>query len=210
VAESKKVYVYEEQFPEIEVVNGPDKSLRIYGEDSVVRIYEPGPQGPTGPQGPQGYSGAGEPFYVITSGSLYATTASLSIFGSFSSSLLPYTASNGLSTFDLGSLLQPWRKLFVSESIGFVKSGSLFVEIKSSQQNQIEIGNSTISTSSFGFDNYVIKRINNTQQTFLIQSASISHSINEDGVFAVGDFTHTPNSVPGGIIKSGSDFYFGI
>lgn len=210
MALTNKVYVYEEQFPEIQVVSGPDKALRIYGEDSVVRIYEPGAQGPVGPQGPAGFSGAGEPFYVITSGSLYASTASLAVFASFSSSLLPYTASTGLSTFDLGSLLQPWRKLFVSESIGFVSSGSLYIEIKSSQENQIEVGQSVITTSSFGFDNYIVKRIQSNQQTFLIQSASVSHSINEDGVFAVGDFTHTPTSVPGGIIKSGSDFYFGI
>lgn len=209
MAESKKVYVYEEQFPEIEVVTGIDRSLRIYGEDSVVRIYEPGAQGPPGPQGPQGFSGAGEPFYVITSGSLYATTASLANFASFSSSLLPWTRSLSETTFDLGSLFQPWRKVFVGESIGFVKSGSLFVEIKASQ-NQIEIGQSIITTSSFGFDNYIVKRITSDQQQFLIQSASVSHSINSQGVFSVGDFDYLPTPIPGGIIKSGSNFYFGI
>lgn len=208
MAHTNKVYVYEESFPEIEVVSGPDKSLRIYGEDSVVRIYEPGAQGPTGPQGPAGFSGAGEPFYVITSGSLYATTASLSILASFSSSLVPWTSSFNFTTMDLGSLQQSWRNVYVSESIFIVKSGSILVQLRGSE-NTLEIGQSKITTSSFGFDNYILKRIQSNQQTFLIQSASISHSINEEGVFSVGDFNNTPTPIPGGIIKSGSDFYFG-
>lgn len=209
MASTTKVYVYEEQFPEIQVVSGDDRSLRIYGEDSIVRLYEPGPQGPQGIQGPPGFSGAGEPFYVITSGSLYATTASLAIIASFSSSLLPYTSSLAETTFDLGSTFQPWRKVFVSQSIGFIKSGSLLVEIKP-RENQIEIGQSVVSTSSFGFDTYILKRISNNQQQFLIQSASVSHSINEQGVFSVADFNYLPTPIPGGIIKSGSSFYFGI
>lgn len=209
MSQTTKVYVYEESFPEIEVVNGPDKSLRIYGEDSVVRIYEPGAQGPIGPQGTQGYSGAGEPFYIITSGSLYATTASLSIFGSFSSSLVPWTSSFNFTTFDLGSLSQSWRNVYVSESIFIVKSGSVLVQLRGSQ-NTLEIGSSKISTSSFGFENPILRRIGSNQQTFNIQSASISHSINEEGVFAVGDFNNFPTPVPGAIIKSGSDFYLGI
>ena len=209
MVESKKVYVYEEQFPEIEVVTGIDRSLRVYGEDSVVRIYEPGPQGPIGPQGPQGFSGAGEPFYVITSGSLYATTASLAIFSQFSSSLLPWTSSLSYNTFDLGSQNHSWRGIYVSESIFIVKSGSILVQLRGSE-NTLEVGQSKISTSSFGFDSYIIKRIQDNQQIFLIQSASVSHSINQDGVFSVGDFNSLPTPIPGGIVKSGSDFYFGI
>lgn len=209
MVQANKVYVYEESFPEIEVVNGPDKSLRIYGEDSVVRIYEPGAQGPIGPQGPAGFSGAGEPFYVITSGSLFGTTASLANFASFSSSILPWTSSFNFTTFDLGSLQQSWRNVYVSESIFIVKSGSILVQLRGSE-NTLEVGQSKVSTSSFGFETIVIKRITNNQQTFNIQSASISHSINEEGVFAVGDFDYLPTPIPGGIIKSGSDFYFGI
>lgn len=204
-----KVYVYEESFPDIEVVSGDDKSVQVYGEESVITLFEPGPQGPQGIQGPPGFSGAGEPFYVIQSGSLYATTASLAILASFSSSLIPTTSSLSYNTFDLGSQNQSWRSLYVSESIYIVKSGSILVQLRGSE-NTLEIGQSKISTSSFGFDTYILKRIANNQQTFLIQSASISHSINEEGVFAVGDFTNLPTPIPGGIIKSGSDFYLGI
>lgn len=206
---TNKVYVYEESFPEIEVVSGEDKSVRIFGEDTVLKIFEPGPQGPQGIQGPPGFSGAGEPFYVITSGSLYATTASLANLASFSSSLLPWTSSLSFTSFDLGSTNQPWRNVYVSESIFIIKSGSLLVQLRGSE-NTLEVGQSKISTSSFGFDNYILKRISSNQQTFLIQSASVSNSINEQGIFAVGDFNYLPTPIPGGIIKSGSNFYLGI
>ena len=55
---------------------------------SVVEVNNPGPQGPTGPQGvigPQGVAGptgSSQPFSNV-SGSVWATTSSLQVSGSF-------------------------------------------------------------------------------------------------------------------------------
>lgn len=180
-------------------------------EDRVLIVYEGGPKGDKGEQGPPGFSGAGEPFYVITSGSLYGTTASLAIFADFSSSLTPWTSSLSYTDFDIGSVQKPWRRVYVSESIYFIKSGSELVNIKANPGN-IQIGNTIIATSSFGFVSApVIEEITSGQQEFKITSGSLTGSmVNKQGVFIVGDFNYLPTSVPGGIIKSGSDFFLGF
>lgn len=210
---NSKIFVYEENDePKLDIVFGPDSSLCVFGEDPVVTIYEPGIQGAKGDKGDRGetgYSGAGEPFFVITSGSLYATTGSLAIFANFSSSLLPYTSSFG-TTFDLGSQSSPWRNVYVSESIFIVKNNIHLVSIRGSE-NTIEIGDSRITTSSFGFDSIKnLTKIASDQQTFLVRSASVSTSFNSNGVFVLPDFNFLPPIVVGGLIKSGSNLFFGM
>ena len=178
--------------------------IEIYNDQNgIVNIYDPGPKGDKGDQGAPGFSGAGEPFFVIRSGSLYASTASIALINAFvSSSLLPWSGS-----FDLGSNSYPWKTVYVTESIFIIRNGQTFVTIDS---DHIQVSASKITTSSFGFEIPIIQRIKSDQQTFLIQSASISSSINNDGVFSIGDFNYLPIPIPGGIIKFGSDFYFGI
>lgn len=56
----------------------------------------------------------------------------------------------------------------------------------------------------------ILSNISNDQQIFLIQSASVSASFTSNGVFHVSEFSYLPTVIPGGIIKSGSDFYFGV
>ena len=210
MAVSSKIFVYDECDPELQVVAGSNSSLKIYDEVKVITIYEPGPRGTKGEQGERGetgFSGAGEPFFVITSGSLYATTASLAIFAGFSSSISPYAPN---TPFDLGSTNNSWRNVYFSESIFIVKNGVNLVSIRGSE-NTVEIGQSRITTGSFGFSNStVINRLANDQQTFLIQSASVSTSVNSDGVFVLPDFQYLPTLAIGGLIKSGSNLFFGI
>lgn len=203
------LYIFDEG---IEVQQQSDQSsLSVYNENNVITIFEQGPKGDKGEQGPPGFSGAGEPFYVITSVSLYASTASLAILASISSSLFPWTSSLSATDFDLGSQNHTWRRLYVSESIYFIKSGSILAQIQSNPGN-IQIGNTVISTSSIGFvGSPVINYLGSEQQEFKIMSGSITGSmVNRDGVFSVGDFLTLPPVVPGGIAKSGSNFYFGI
>ena len=135
---------------------------------------------------------------------MYATTASLSIFGKFSSSIEPWG-----DTFDLGALQYPWRRVYVSESIFIVKSGSVLVELRGSE-NTLEIGHSRITTSSFGFDRDIFNRVSSDQQTLSVISSSVSMSFDKFGVFSVSDVPVLPSVVVGGIIKSGSDFFAGI
>ena len=179
------------------------------GANRIIEIYTEGPRGQRGIRGETGYSGAGEPFYVVTSGSLYATTASLAILSSFSSSLIPSTGSYYDTTHDLGSINQSWRRVYVSESIFIVKSGSVLVELRGSE-NTLEIGQSKITTSSFGFDLPMFRRVSSTQQTMTVLSGSVSASFNLNGIFVVSEFNSLPSPVSGGIIKSGSAFFFGI
>lgn len=169
-------------------------------ESGIIKIYEPGPQGPRGEQGVQG-AGASEPFYLVRNG-FYASSGSIAVNAFISSSWLPWS-----SSFDLGSLNYPWKNVYVTESIQLIHSGSVFLNIT---KNSIQFSQSIITTSSFGFDNYILKRISSDQQIFQIQSSSVSTSINNQGVFAVPDFSYLPTAVPGAIIKSGSDYYFGI
>jgi hypothetical protein len=154
-----------------------DESTQIVNScgDSVVYVYEKGPKGDTGPQGPPGYSGAGEPFFVVVSGSLYATTASISLYN-INSDILP-TAS---SSFNIGNISYPWNDIYLKKSL-------------------------------FIIGKEIIKGISQDQQTFMITSASITaSSVNNYGVFSIGDFNFLPEPIPGAIIKSGSDFFLGI
>lgn len=191
---------------------GSNSSLSVFSESpNVLTIYEKGPKGDRGDQGPAGFSGAGEPFYVITSGSLYATTASLALLANISSSLLPWTSSLSSTDYDLGSQNHTWRRLYVSESIYFISSGSIFTQIQSNPGN-IQIGNTIVSTSSLGFiSSPVINYLSSGQQEFKITSGSLTGSmVNRQGLFMVGDFQSLPESVPGSIAKSGSNFYLGF
>jgi len=102
VSEYKKILIFDEIEPTVQSERAYDGQIDIYGQSETVVIYEPGPRGSVGPQGPQGFSGAGEPFFVIQSGSLYATTASIAFGAYISSSLLPWSGG-----FDIGSLQYP-------------------------------------------------------------------------------------------------------
>lgn len=197
-----------------------DRILHIFDETVEVRqenrnssltIFEKGPKGDRGNPGPIGLSGAGEPFYIVTSGSLYASTASLAIFASFSSSLLPWTSSLSVTDYDIGSVGNPWRRLYTSESIYFISSGSILTRIQANPGN-IQIGNTIVSTSSLGFiGSPVINYLGSEQQEFKITSGSLTGSmVNRDGLFIVGDFANLPTFVPGAIAKSGSNFYLGV
>lgn len=203
----RTITIFEEDVQVERVVDSYGIDIVDDGANKIIEIIAEGPRGPVGPQGPPGFSGAGEPFYVVTSGSLYATTASLSIFAYFSSSLNPTTV-GGLTTFDLGGISNPWRRLYVSESIFIVKQGVGLVEIRGSE-NTVEIGHSKVSTGSFGFENAIISRTTTNQQTFQITSASVSMSFGGTGVFSVPAFGTLPSPVDGGLIMVGSDLYFG-
>lgn len=190
----------------------------------IVQVSSPGPQGPKGDKGDTGLSGAGEPFYSIVTGNLYATTASVAILASISSSLVPYTAS-GQFSFDVGSTSGPWRSLYVTESINFVSGGQVVSSI-TADANYIIIGDSKIGTSSFGFESpVIIKRGNYTDIDYTgslevaadgtndivrITSASVNYvTIDSSGIFIFGAFSYLPTPVPGGVIFSGSEFYVG-
>ncbi len=211
-----KVYIFDEENIRINVYEESRTDVHLVNENpsiEIVRIYEPGPQGPKGLDGTAQipnlvvtssqqidfYLIGNAPFYPIVSGSLFGTTSSFGFFGLFSSSLLPWS-----SSFDLGSITNAWKNVYVTNSIIFVNGD---VEI---QPFEIINGYSDITTSSFGFDDYFIKRISPDQQIMKIQSGSLSASFNIDGVFVVPDFSELPPSVPGGIIKSGSEIFFGI
>ena len=200
--------IYEEDIVVERIVDSSGVEIIDDGANRVIEIFAEGPRGPVGPQGPAGFSGAGEPFYVITSGSLYATTASLALLASVSSSMIPWTSSVG-TTFDVGSLFAPWRSVYVSESIFIVKSGSVLVELKGSQ-NTLEIGQSKIATASFGFENPVISRVASGQQTMTVKSGSISASFDESGQLLVPSFDYTPIVKYGSLFVSGSDLFIGL
>lgn len=197
-----KVYIFDEENIRINVYEEGQTDLTIVNDSPVieiVKIYEPGPQGPKGLDGTAQipnlvvtssgqinfYSIQNAPFYPIVSGSLFGTTSSFAFFGTISSSLLPWS-----SSFDLGSLENPWKNAYIS--------------------NSLFVGNSLITTSSFGFDSYIIQRITNNQQIFKIASGSVSASFNENGIFIIPEFTKVPISYKGGLIISGSDFLVGI
>lgn len=190
-----------------------DRVVDAYGIDIVddsnriIEIITEGPRGPRGDRGEVGYSGAGEPFYVVVSGSLYATTSSLATFGFFSSSLNP-TSVGGFTTFDLGGLNTPWRSLYVSESIFIVKQGIGLVEIRGSE-NAVDIGNSRITTGSFGFESPIISREAIGQQIMQVSSASVSMSFDDSGVFSIPSFSTLPSPVVGGLIMINNELYFG-
>lgn len=211
MAEQTKIIVFEETEPIVEIRSGQDSYTNIYDVTEVVKIFEPGLQGPKGERGERGYSGAGEPFYIITSGSLYGTTGSLAIFSTFSSSLIPQTSSNGFTTFNLGSISSPWNTLYVSESVVFSKGGNSQVTLVGGE-NRINIGYTTIETSSIGYDNVKnIQRLSSTQQTYIFRSGSVSSSFDETGILVLPEFDTLPTNAPvGGIIKSGNNIYLGI
>lgn len=207
---ANKIRIFEESISLTD--NSQTNTIEIFNDSNCgpVKIFDPGPKGDKGDRGETGFSGAGEPFFVIVSGSLYGTTGSLAILADFSSSLIPYTGSNSMTTHALGSLTRPWRNVYLSESIFIVKNGVDLVSIRGSS-NTVSIGQSQISTSSFGFDDIkIINRITNNQQTFQFISSSVSSSFNEEGVFTIPDFSFLPTPYEGGLIKSGSNLFFGI
>lgn len=191
----------------------------------VVSVSSPGPSGPKGDTGATGLSGAGEPFYAIVTGSLYATSASIAIFAGISSSLVPYTSSM-VPGFDLGTLTSPWRSLYVStQSIHFVSGGSVLASV-GAVSGFVAIGESRIGTSSFGFSSEIITNrgsyidtrftgslsitIDGTHDAVTVSSQSMDYiTIDDKGIFIFGQFSYLPTPVPGGMIFSGSDFYLG-
>lgn len=203
----RTIHIYEDEVVVQSVVDARGVDIIDDGANRVIEVIAEGPRGPVGPQGPAGFSGAGEPFFVVLSGSLYATTASLANLAYFSSSLNPWTT-GGSTTFDVGSVLTPWRRVYVSESIFIVKSGSALVEIRGSE-NAIDIGYSRISTSSFGFEFPLFTRRASNQQTLTVQSASVSMSFDSSGVFSVPSFGSLPPPVFGGLVMFAGDLYVG-
>lgn len=181
---SNKLRIFEEDSISNEIIDS-----RIINIDDVeiqtIKVYEQGPKGDKGDKGEPGFSGAGEPFYAIVTGEIYATTASIAINAFVSSSILPWS-----SSFDLGSITNPWKNIYVS--------------------NSLFVGNSKITTSSFGFENYNIQRISSTQEIFKIRSGSVSASFNNDGIFIVSEFNNLPNSYIGGLIISGGNLFVGL
>lgn len=185
----------------------------------VVEVTSFGPSGPRGEKGDPGFSGAGEPFYAIVTGNLYATTASIAILADISSSLVPYTG------FSLGTLVAPWNSLFVSSSISFAHSGSILATIEA-EDGYVVVGNSRIGTSSFGFSTEIIR--DHTSYVDILYTGSLGVSsnglvdiavfssqstdyvtVNKRGVFVLGEFSNLPTPVYGGVIFSGSDLYVG-
>lgn len=201
---NRTLTIYEEDIIVDRIVDSSGIDIFDDGANRIIEIFAEGPRGPIGPQGPAGFSGAGEPFYVITSGSLYATTASLAFLATISSSLVPWG-----STFDVGSTANPWRSVYVSESIVIIKSGSVLATIKASPDT-IEIGQSKISTSSFGFDNPVLSRISGDQQTLVMKSGSVSMSFDSSGLFNIPVFSYTPSISVGSLFVSGSELFIGL
>jgi hypothetical protein len=104
---NKILHIFDEAI-EVQTTSTTSEISVIDTDPRVIYIYDKGKKGDVGPQGPPGFSGAGEPFFVITSGSLYATTASIAILANISSSLLPEFNNN----FDIGSENQPWRNVY--------------------------------------------------------------------------------------------------
>ena len=197
-----KVYIFDEENIKINVYEESRTDVHLINDNpsiEIVRIYEPGPQGGRGLDGTAQipnlvvtssgqinfYSIENAPFYPIVSGSLFGSTSSFAFFGTFSSSLLPWS-----SSFDLGSNTNPWQNAYIS--------------------NSIFVGNSKITTASFGFDDFIIKRISATQQTMILKSGSVSASFNTDGIFIIPSFDSLPNSCRGGLVISGSNFFVGI
>lgn len=182
---SNKIKIFEESISITD--NSRANSIEIFNDSNTgfIKIFDIGPKGDKGDRGPAGFSGAGEPFYSIVTGELYATTASIAINAFISSSIIPYTGS-----FDLGSNTNPWKNIFVS--------------------NSVFIGDVHITTSSFGFDNYIIKSIATDQQEFIVKSGSVSMSFNNSGIFTIPDFQILPNAARCGMVVSGSDLFVGI
>ncbi len=198
-----KVYIFDDDNIKINVYEEGQTDLQIINENpsiEIIRIYEQGAQGPRGEDGTAQipdlvvtssnqidfYLIQNAPFYPIISGSLFGTTASFAFFGTISSSLLPWS-----SSFDLGSVTSPWKNVYVS--------------------NSLHVGHTIVTTSSFGFDDYVVKRISSEQTIFKLISGSVSSSFNDDGQFLIPKRNNLPNQIyEGSLLISGSDFFIGI
>lgn len=213
-----------------------NNSVTVQEQNTAVTVNESsvqvitvagGLRGPTGPQGPVGLSGAGEPFYALITGSLYATSASLSIFGYISSSILPYSSSGGgITSFSLGSVERPWHSLYVgTSSIHFVHNQEILASI-GAIDDYVAIGDSRIGTASFGFTSTIITKrssfadidytgsltvhTDGTSDIIAASSQSTDYwKVNTRGIVVFGEFTYLPTPVPGGMIFSGSSFYIG-
>lgn len=197
-----KVYIYNEENIRIDVYEEGSNNLTIINDNpsiETVYIYEPGPQGPRGEDGQAQIPNLivtssqqidfnfiqNAPFYPIISGSLFGSTSSFAFFGEFSSSLLPWS-----SSFDLGSFQKPWKNIYATESI--------------------QIGDVKLTTSSINLDNnQVLIRKSNTEQELKLSSGSVSGSF-QSGMFVLSDFNSLPFALRGGIIISGSDLFIGI
>lgn len=85
----------------------------------------------------------------------YATTGSNQFTGSqfFSGSLIPEATDSENGIYDLGSVQNPWRDLYLTtSSLNFVKDGEIF-SILSGEKDAIRVGNVLITTSSLAFVN---------------------------------------------------------
>ncbi len=205
-----------------------DNNMIVITEQSIPQIVEVSSPGIQGPRGPAG-SGISEPFAPVISGRLYDSTASISVNASISSSWIPQTGSNGLlTTFSLGSILAPWKSLFVASQSSIIFSdGQTNLVSMSAGLGYIQVGTSKITTSSFGFSTYeIIKNMSTYVDVIVTGSINVksdgTHSpitatsqskeyfkVNESGLLILGEFTYTPTAVSGGIFYSASNWYVG-
>lgn len=207
-------------------------SIRIINDDnySIIRVIDAGPTGRPGDRGSDGSGISTEPFVAIITGSLYYTTASISFQSTISSSLIPYTGSNGITSFGLGSISNPWLNMFIStaSSVNFVDAGEILATL-SGGRNKISIGNTFLSTSSFGFDAtpIIIRNSSTDARLYLTGSMEVigdgstsiirirsgsfeSATIDSEGVLRLGQFEYMPAPRVGGLIFSGSNFYIAL
>jgi len=84
-----------------------------------------------------------------------ATTGSNTFTGSqfFSGSLIPEATDSENGIYDLGSVQNPWRDLYLTtSSLNFVKDGEIF-SVLSGEKDAIRVGNVLITTASLAFVN---------------------------------------------------------
>ena len=162
-------------------------NVRVFNDDpaQVVRVVAAGPPGGKGERGIAGPTGSTPPFYIIEGTTDYASTSSLALYGSISSSLLPYTSSNNkVSHFSLGSPLGAWKDLYLGTgSIYFMDSGSILGNLEA-RQNELRFGSASITTSSFGFvDKKIIIRNTDTDYTVSLTGSVSVMNINNESPF---------------------------
>jgi hypothetical protein len=214
----RQVHIFDEDPLNVTQTTPQTIEVHDHAETRVVVIEVPGmrgAKGEQGDQGPPGFSGAGEPFFVITSGSMYASTASIALLSTVSSSLIPNTGSALFTGFTLGTPTSPWKSVYLTESVVWSSASVELVSLRAGP-NYVRVGTTVVATASLGFtsgstSHDVLRRVAADQQTLSLRSGSLQAvTVNNQGVFVLGPFPYTPDPVSGGIFKSGSDFFFGV
>lgn len=173
---------------------------------SNIVVYERGLQGPKGNQGDPGISGAGLPFSPVDNTSdIFYTTSSLQPLGKFTSSLVPVTGSNLVSTHNLGSLTHFWGSTYSSqfvatEAFGIIRSGSFDpIIIRNGDYTKISVTGS-ISVQYNGIDD-IISVYSGSLETI---------RVNTQGLVTLAEYDYTPLATRGALLFSGSDLFLGL